>query len=338
MAKYLDQDGLLYFWQQMKTKFSGKVDKETGKGLSTNDYTTAEKNKLSNIDSGAEVNVIEGVNVNGTAAPITNKIAAVTVPTKTSDITNDSGFITKDDVPDVITPSDTTPKMDGTAAKGTETSYARGDHVHPSDTSKLGTSGNGSNVTVAFTQATSRSNITTGISLATAFSRISKWLADLGSLAFKSTVAKTDLAKAVQDSLDLADSAIQTETDPTVPAWAKAATKPTYTASEVGALPSTTKIPSKTSDLTNDSDYITSTTVESTYAKKTDITNMYRHKGSVASVSDLPSTGNTAGDVYNVTATGMNYVWTSDGAWDALGEIFTIVSITNAEIDTIIAS
>jgi hypothetical protein len=48
-----------------------------------------------------------------------------------------------------------------------------------------------------------------------------------------------------------------TETDPTVPAWAKAATKPSYTASEVGALPSSTVIPSKTSDLTNDSGYIT---------------------------------------------------------------------------------
>lgn len=48
-----------------------------------------------------------------------------------------------------------------------------------------------------------------------------------------------------------------TETDPTVPAWAKAQTKPAYTASEVGALPSTTKIPSKTSDLTNDSGFIT---------------------------------------------------------------------------------
>lgn len=36
---------------------SGKVDKVTGKGLSTNDYTTAEKTKLSGIASGAEVNV-----------------------------------------------------------------------------------------------------------------------------------------------------------------------------------------------------------------------------------------------------------------------------------------
>lgn len=36
------------------------------------------------------------------------------------------------------------------------------------------------------------------------------------------------------------------ETDPTVPAWAKAANKPTYTASEVGALPDTTVIPAAT--------------------------------------------------------------------------------------------
>lgn len=48
-----------------------------------------------------------------------------------------------------------------------------------------------------------------------------------------------------------------TETDPTVPSWAKAASKPTYTASEVGALPSTTSIPTKTSDLQNDSGYLT---------------------------------------------------------------------------------
>lgn len=48
-----------------------------------------------------------------------------------------------------------------------------------------------------------------------------------------------------------------TETDPTVPSWAKASTKPSYTASEVGALPDTTTIPSNTSDLNNDSGFIT---------------------------------------------------------------------------------
>jgi hypothetical protein len=48
---------------------------------------------------------------------------------------------------------------------------------------------------------------------------------------------------------------ITTETDPTVPAWAKASTKPTYTASEVGALPDTITIPEATTAI-NDSGYI----------------------------------------------------------------------------------
>ena len=47
------------------------------------------------------------------------------------------------------------------------------------------------------------------------------------------------------------------ETDPSVPAWAKAEKKPTYSAKEVGALPADTVIPVKTSDLVNDSGFIT---------------------------------------------------------------------------------
>lgn len=72
----------------------------------------------------------------------------------------------------------------------------------------------------------------------------------------------------------------------------------------------------------------------SNYALKSDITNMYKYKGSVATVSALPSSGQTTGDVYNVEATGMNYAWNGT-AWDALGEIFTITAITNSELDTI---
>ena len=75
----------------------------------------------------------------------------------------------------------------------------------------------------------------------------------------------------------------------------------------------------------------------STYALKSDITNMYKYKGSVATVSALPSSDNTTGDVYNVEATGMNYAWNGT-AWDALGEIFTITSVSNSDIDTIVAS
>lgn len=59
---------------------SGKVDKVSGKGLSTNDYTTAEKTKLSGIASGAEVNVQSDWSVTDTTsdAYIKNK---PTIPT-----------------------------------------------------------------------------------------------------------------------------------------------------------------------------------------------------------------------------------------------------------------
>lgn len=82
---------------------------------------------------------------------------------------------------------------------------------------------------------------------------------------------------------------------------------------------------------------LTLDTLENTYAKKTDITSMYKHKGSKATVNELPVSGNTAGDVWNVTSTGMNYVWTGT-EWDALGEVFTVESISNSDIDIICAS
>lgn len=65
---------------------------------------------------------------------------------------------------------------------------------------------------------------------------LDKLNADLGAMAKKDAVAKADLTPEVQASLNRADSAMQsyTETDPTVPSWAKAATKPSYSKSEVG--------------------------------------------------------------------------------------------------------
>jgi len=43
---------------------AGKVDKENGKGLSTNDYTTEDKTKLAGIEDDAQVNVIEHILLN----------------------------------------------------------------------------------------------------------------------------------------------------------------------------------------------------------------------------------------------------------------------------------
>lgn len=52
---------------------AGYVQKVSGKGLSSNDYTTAEKTKLAGIASSAQVNVIESVKVNGSALAVANK-------------------------------------------------------------------------------------------------------------------------------------------------------------------------------------------------------------------------------------------------------------------------
>lgn len=79
----------------LTTLVGTKVDKVSGKGLSTNDYTTEEKNKLNNIATGATKN----------------------------------------------TASNTTPMVAGAADAGTESAYARGDHVHPSQTSVSGNAG-----------------------------------------------------------------------------------------------------------------------------------------------------------------------------------------------------
>ena len=97
------------------------------------------------------------------------------IPTKTSQLTNDSGYLTQ----------------------------------HQDISGKLDKTGDGSNVTAAFSAASTRANIATGEKLSVLFGKLAKWLADLGSLAFKSTVAKSDLASDVQTSLGKADSALQ---------------------------------------------------------------------------------------------------------------------------------
>ena len=53
--KAVSSDGLLYFFQKLKEIF---VRQESGKGLSSNDFTTDEKNKLLGIDIGANKTTI----------------------------------------------------------------------------------------------------------------------------------------------------------------------------------------------------------------------------------------------------------------------------------------
>lgn len=97
--KLIDSTILNYFKQQLDKLFVKQV---SGKGLSTNDYTSTEKNKLSGIASGAQANVIESVKVNGTALSVTSKAVNVTVPTKTSQLKNDSTYVKKSEIPNKV--------------------------------------------------------------------------------------------------------------------------------------------------------------------------------------------------------------------------------------------
>ena len=68
------------------------------------------------------------------------------------------------------------------------------------------------------------------------------------------------------------------------------------------------KLPRKTSDLTNDSGYLTAS----------DIASVMTYKGTKANYAALPASGNTTGDVWHLTDTGAEWAW--DGsAWQELG-------------------
>ena len=242
------------------------------------------------------------------------------IPIKVSQLENDKKYITLAEVPDGVAASNTVPKVDsGSGSVGTENAFARGDHVHPTDTTRLATNGDASSVTVTFTAPNKRETIVSGESFNTIAGKILKYMNDFGSCAFKSMILKEDLAPSVKTSLEKADTALQSynETDPTVPAWAKTPTKPTYTAAEVGAL---------SLDDANKN-----------FAKKSDISTVYKWKGSKDTYDQLPTEGNSVGDIWNVKDTNMNYGWTEDGTWDPLGSPVEISPITNEAIDSIVA-
>lgn len=69
-TKYVGSVALQQMVDETKTRLATKVDMVTGKQLSTEDYTTAEKTKLGGIAEGAQVNVFEGIKVDGTDVEI----------------------------------------------------------------------------------------------------------------------------------------------------------------------------------------------------------------------------------------------------------------------------
>lgn len=304
---FLSYNGLLYFWQKIKALLAGKVDKIDGKGLSTNDYTTAEKNKLAglmnyihpttsgnkHIPAGGSANQILGWSADGTAKWVNEKDTTYSVMSgATIDADGESGLVpspTKgsqrwlDSTGAWTTPPNTTYGAASTTSAGLMSAADKkkldgiatgaNKYVHPSYTAH----DNGLyKITV---------DATGHVSAVTAVAK-----GDITALGIPST--NTTYNDATQSTHGLMSTADKKKLD----AFGEA----------------------------------------STYALKSDITAMYRYKGSVASYDNLPTSGQIIGDVYDV-GNGMNYAWNGE-KWDGLGQVFTIDAIQNTEIDTILAS
>lgn len=305
--KILSYDGLLYFCQKIKALLAGKVDKVDGKGLSTNDYTTAEKTKLAglknythpttsgnkHIPAGGSANQILGWSADGTAKWVNEKDTTYSVMSgATVDADGKSGLVpspTKgaqrwlDSTGAWTTPPNTTYGAASTTSAGLMTA---------ADKKKLDGIATGANKYVHPSYTAHDSGL------------------------YKITVDATGHVSAVT-AVAKGD----------ITALGIPSTNTTYndaTQSAHGLMSTTDK---KKLDAFGEA---------STYALKSDITAMYRYKGSVASYDKLPTSGQIIGDVYDV-GNGMNYAWNGE-KWDGLGQVFTIDAIQNTEIDTILAS
>ena len=165
----------------------------------------------------------------------------------------------------------------------------------------------------------------------------------------KSTFAKTaDVPTKTSDLTN--DSGFisgYTETDPTVPAWAKASSKPSYTASEVGAIATSAK-GTASGVCPLDANGKVDTSYLPSYVD--DVIEAYPRSGATELSSawlSLTSGGAAlspeAGKIYVLMAASTSYGANSQFRWGGstyvkLSSGEGISNITNAEIDTIVAS
>jgi len=135
-------------------------------------------------------------------------------------------------------------------------------------------------------------------------------------------IPASDLADGVQSALDKADSALQTESDPTVPAWAKADNKPEYTAAEIAGLES----------ITNLVNYYKKS---ETYTQ-TEVNNLISAipKLTITVVEELP----TVGDATKIYVIGnKEYLWLEDEErYEQFGDLSVDLSdyYTKSQVDT----
>lgn len=103
--KYLDYDGLLYFWGKLKAIFLTDVS-----------YNSTSK-KIQKTKNGSTTDVVT--------------LSTVATSGSYNDLSN------KPTIPSGVEKSTTTPLMDGTASVGSEVKFSAGDHVHPHDSTKV---------------------------------------------------------------------------------------------------------------------------------------------------------------------------------------------------------
>jgi len=172
--------------------------------------------------------------------------------------------------------------MNGTATTGMELAFARGDHVHPVDTSRA--SANDVNALSGRVDSLETA-IGTG-----------------GSVDDKITAAVQNLDSFIIEAPNQAISAI-TIAD--------------------GKITESSKIvvPTNTNQLINGAGYQTASDVNSAISSALSSAMVY--KGTKAEISDLPSSGNKAGDLWHVTADGGEYAW-SGTSWEELGSVLDL--------------
>ena len=162
--KYINSENLKYFYLKLKsTILDSKVDKayKTGsaseyKVLSDNNYSDTDKGNLStalthakssHAPSDAQKNVQANWQESDSSSdayiknkpnPVVYDVQSLTDAQKAQARSN-IGAVGSADIPEGAAASSTSPKMDGTATVGTENAFARGDHIHPKDTSKQDT-------------------------------------------------------------------------------------------------------------------------------------------------------------------------------------------------------
>lgn len=300
---FLDENGLRYLWAKIEALMTTYVLAETGKGLSSNDFTDALLTKLNGIATGATKNIVENVL---TSTSTTNALSAA------------QGKALKDLI-DSINKS----MEEKGAGDMLKSVYDTNGNGTVDNAEKV----NGLTVLTAVPSDAKFTDTTYG-----AFTGSDTGLVPSASgkdnhyyLSADSTWHKLDVTSKQASEVEGVTVELMADNDTTLSTgYITAATTSLY-----GVM-----TPTQVSKLNN---CLTESQIKELFALKTDITGVYKYKGSVAAVSNLPTTGNTTGDVYNVEARGINYAW-NGSAWDALGELFEVPAIANATIDSIVAS